>query len=517
MNFLKSFGIFSFFTLLSRIFGLVRDIVNARMLGANEFSDAFFAAFRLPSLFRSLFAEGAMNVAFIPIFNKNFDCPKKQQNFTNKIFTILAFWLVLFCIIAYFFMPQIFWILAPGFAKRDIETFDLGIKLARIMFPFLFFISITALLGSILQTKHRFFPSAAYPIIMNCILIAASFIPQYPVFLSLSWGVLVAGFVQMIFLYICAIYYKIEIPKINLKFWEKDFFDPEIKIFFKKFLPAILTTCITRIGITIDTIFASMTIGAISFIYYADRLYQMPLSLIGTTISVVILPSLSKALKNQNTSEIHQAQQKIFEFALILILPATIGLSLMSKSICKLLFGAKFGLESLNNTSLFLSLIALSLPFNVLNNIFNSIFCAHGKVSKITQFAFFSLLTNVILNAILFQLINFYSVAIATCAGSILNIVLLFRYSIKHQFIQIESHIFNKFKKIIILNLLIIILIIIGNFIYNKYINDFSLLASIFIITQITIIIVLYFISLYLMKYRISYFKKLIFDKPNET
>lgn len=514
MSFLKNFGIFTFFTLISRIFGLIRDIINARVLGANEISDAFFVAFRLPNLFRSIFAEGAMNSAFIPIFSKNFNSDNDANRFARKIYSILVFLLIFFCLLAYIFMPNILYIIAPGFLKNNSdELFLSSVHFARIMFPFLFFISLTALFGSILQTKNKFFPSSAYPIIMNIILILASFIPylfkKITPQISLSYGVLLSGFLQMIFLIISAKIYKIELPKIQ-NIFSKLFFDEDVKIFFKRFLPAIFTTCITRIGITIDTIFASFVPSAVSYIYYADRLYQMPLSIIGTAISSIVLPAFSKALKDKSIDEIRIAQEKITEFALILILPASIGLFFMSNQICFLLFGEKFGQVALSKTSIFLSIISIALPFNVFNNILNSIFFANGKTLKITQFAILTLLFNVILNAILFRFFSFYSVAIATSASSIFNMFLLIFYAINHSLLFLNKDFLIKIKKIFLINLFILCLTSsISFFIFKINFNN-KIYLNLFSILEICIIILLYFYIIYKKtNYKINYFKKI--------
>jgi putative peptidoglycan lipid II flippase len=519
MSFLKNFGIFTFFTLISRIFGMIRDVINARVLGASELSDAFFVAFRLPNLFRGIFAEGAMNSAFIPILNRNFDNKNDSQRFIRKIYSILFISLIFVCILSYIFMPNIINILAPGFSKQNIDyIFNSCVSMARIMFPFLFFISITALFGSILQTNNKFFPTASYPIIMNIVLIIASFVPYFiqnlkPSF-SLAYAVTIAGFLQMIFLIICAKIYKINMPSLSLNFFSKNFFDSDIKDFFKKFFPAVLTTCITRISITIDTIFASFVPQAVSFIYYADRLYQMPLSLIGTAISSVILPIFSKELKNNRTEEeILKAQEKILQFALILILPAFLGLCIMSKQICILLFGLNFGDIELSKTSLFLSILSISLPFNVLNNIFNSFFFSHGKTFKITIFALISLFSNIILNIIFFKLISFYSVAIATLISSVINNFLLFYEGKKHKIILLNKNIFKKIKNIIFLNILTFLLLI-TMLIISSYIQPLNYIYNnMLTIFEILFIIIIYFFILYKrMNYRFSFFKKLFSD-----
>ena len=527
-SFLRSFSIFSFFTLISRLFGFARDVINARVLGVGHLSDAFFVAFRLPNLFRSLFAEGAMNSAFIPIYSKKLaNGEDDSPQFIGKILFIFGVFLLFFCIIAEISMPFILSAIAPGFNNAESsEYFLIAIELGRIMFPFLFFIGLTAILCCTAQSHHKFGPSSAYPIIMNIALIIASFLPFLMPAYILSYGVIVSGILQLIFLIFSIKYYKISIlmPK-----FDKNFFNCDIKHFFRKLLPSILTCSVTRIGITIDTMIASTTVGAVSYIYYSDRLYQFPLALIGVTISTVLLPSLSTIVaKLQKYKDEHDeegyddlskkfatVQARIFEFAFILVLPSTIGLYLMSEDICSLLFGsAKFGKEAIIETGVFLSMLSLALPANILNNILNSILFSHHITKFATKAAIYSLIINLIVNFGLFYVFKYgyKSIAIATIVSSYFNCLLLLVFCKKNKYIStIED--FSRIKYIFFTNIFLAFIIGVMNIFKEYFLIQFSFKWKIFVILEIFLIINIYFLMLGRKdKFKMQDFKRLFID-----
>jgi putative peptidoglycan lipid II flippase len=527
-SFLRSFSIFSFFTLISRLFGFVRDVINARVLGVGYLSDAFFVAFRLPNLFRSLFAEGAMNSAFIPIYSKKIaNNEEDSPQFLGKILFIFGVFLLIFCIIAEISMPLILSFIAPGF--DDVESrkyFLIAIELSRIMFPFLFFIGLTAILCCVAQSHHKFMPSGAYPIIMNLVLIIASFIPFFDPVYALSYGVIISGVLQLIFLIIFIRYYKISIlfPK-----FDKNFFNYDIKHFFRKLFPSILTCSVTRIGITIDTMIASTTVGAVSYVYYSDRLYQLPLALIGVAMSTVLLPSLSKIVgkiqkcKDEDEKDIHEdltkkfqsIQGRIFEFAFILVLPSTIGLYLMSEDICALLFSsAKFGKNAIIETGAFLSLLSLALPANILNNILNSILFSHHITKFATKAATYSLIVNLVINFGLFYLFKYgyKAIAIATIVSSYFNFFLLLIFCKKNKYIFTIDD-FSRMKYIFFTNIFITFVIGILNIFKEYFLIQFSFKWKVFVVIQIILVVSIYFLILgYENKFTIKDFKKLFID-----
>ena len=289
MNLLKSTGTFGFYTIISRLLGYLRDILIAIFLGTGMLADAFFVAFRIPNTFRRLFAEGTFNAAFVPSYSSEITKGKKQSNkFANDIFNLLFLGLLFLTIIIEIFMPAFVSIIAPGFVG-DLEKMELAINLTRITFPFLFFICLASFFSAILNSHNKFAAAAAAPIILNIVLILVLFFSKSlgdQLVYYLSYGVSLAGFLQLIFLYKYASKYY------SLKFSFELKVSNKVKFFFKKLLPSIFSSGVTQINILIGTIIASFQASAVSYLYYADRIYQINLAIAGIAIGVVILLSL---------------------------------------------------------------------------------------------------------------------------------------------------------------------------------------------------------------------------------
>ena len=336
MNLLSSASIFSFFTLISRILGYLRDILIAIFLGASIFADAFFVAFRLPNTFRRLFAEGTFNAAFIP----SYTAAKLKNRNTGKIFAdnVLSFLLLVLIFIvtlAEIFTPYLVYLIAPGFIVDDVK-FNLAVEFTRITFPFLLFVSLSSFFSGILNSNNKFAAAAAAPIILNVVLIISilvSYIQDLNIAKQLSYGVTVAGILQLIFLiYFSFKFYK---PSIKFKFKVTD----KLKIFFKKLLPSIFSSGVTQINILVGTIIASFQSGAVSYLYYADRVYQINLAIAGIAVGTVSLPVLSKALKMKNYLTVSKIQNNSLQLSLLLSIPASLGLIIASEEIINGLFG----------------------------------------------------------------------------------------------------------------------------------------------------------------------------------
>ena len=336
MNIIKSTGTFSFYTLISRISGYFRDILIAIFLGSGPIADAFFVAFRIPNTFRRIFGEGSFNAAFVPSYAKELTKSKKNsENFANKVFSLLTFSLLGLVILVELFMPLFVSLIAPGF-KSDPEKFILATDLTRITFPFILFISLASFFSAILNSNNKFAAASAAPIILNLVLIIillyAKYLDDYLV-IYMSYGVSVAGLIQMIFLILTLKKtYKPQF-KINLNI------DNKTKSFFKKLLPSIFSSGVTQINILIGTIIASFQAGAVSYLYYADRIYQINLAIAGIAIGTVILPKLSSYIAQKKLKNIDLIQNKSFELSLFLSLPAMAGLLIASEEIVSSLFG----------------------------------------------------------------------------------------------------------------------------------------------------------------------------------
>ena len=291
MNLVKSTGTFGFYTIISRLLGYLRDVLIAIFLGTSFLADAFFVAFRIPNTFRRLFAEGTFNAAFVPSYTaelvKN---NSKSTKFANQIFNLLFLGLFFLVLIVEIFMPAFVSLIAPGFVQNE-DKIELAINLTRITFPFLLFVSLSSFFAAILNSHNKFAAASAAPIILNLVLIGILIFGKYlndELIFFLSYGVSIAGLLQLIFLYRFVKKFYV----INLSFKFK--IDNKVKFFFKKLLPSIFSSGVTQINILIGTIIASFQASAVSYLYYADRIYQINLAIAGIAIGVVVLPQLSK-------------------------------------------------------------------------------------------------------------------------------------------------------------------------------------------------------------------------------
>jgi len=296
MNLIKSTGTFSLFTIISRLLGYLRDILAAIFLGTGFLADVFFVAFRIPNTFRRLFSEGTFNAAFIPSYASELAKGKKKaDNFANEVFNFLFLSLLFVVFIVQLFMPLFVSLIAPGFVG-DNEKINLAINLTRITLPFLMFVSLASFFSAILNSHNRFAAAAAAPIILNIILVGVLIFSKLlndSLVYYLSFGVTFAGFLQLIFLYqVAKKYYKSQL-KFTLIVSSK------VKTFFKKLLPSIFSSGVTQINILVGTIIASFQTSAVSYLYYADRIYQINLAIAGIAIGVVVLPQLTKHIQNK--------------------------------------------------------------------------------------------------------------------------------------------------------------------------------------------------------------------------
>ena len=289
MNLIKSTGTFSFFTFLSRILGYIRDFFIAITLGSGPLADAFFVAFRIPNTFRRLFSEGTFNAAFIPSYSSELTKSKKKAtSFANEVFNFLLIGLLVVVLIIEIFMPLFIKLIAPGFTANN-DKLELAILLTRITFPFLFFISLASFFSAILNSYNKFGIAAAAPIILNIILICVLIFETKfgdNIVVTLSYGVSIAGLFQLITLFIFVRKYFNPIIKISFRITKK------VKFFFKKLVPSIFSSGITQINILVGTIIASFEASAVSYLYYADRIYQINLAIAGIAIGTVLLLSL---------------------------------------------------------------------------------------------------------------------------------------------------------------------------------------------------------------------------------
>ena len=425
MNLLTSASIFSFFTLISRILGYLRDILIAIFLGASIFADAFFVAFRLPNTFRRLFAEGTFNAAFIPSYTavklKN---KKTGQKFADNVLSLLLLILIIIVTLAEIFTPYLVYLIAPGFIVDDVK-FNLAIEFTRITFPFLLFVSLSSFFSGILNSNNKFAAAAAAPIILNIVLILSiliSYIQNLNIAKQLSYGVTIAGILQLIFL----IYFSIEFYKPKIKFSFK--ISNKVKFFFKKLLPSIFSSGVTQINILVGTIIASFQSGAVSYLYYADRVYQINLAIAGIAVGTVSLPVLSKAFKTKNFIKVSNIQNKSLQLSLLLSIPASLGLIIASEEIINGLFGyGSFTSKDVELTSDALMYFGYGIVAFALVKVLANFFFVRDNTETPFYISSFIVLLNVVISLTYFNNIGFLIIPIATSISTWAG-VLIFLY-----------------------------------------------------------------------------------------
>ncbi len=472
MNLIAATSTFSFFTLISRLLGYARDILIAIFLGTSLFADAFFVAFRIPNTFRRLFAEGAFNAAFIPSFAGELAKNKKQaHHFAKNIFNILFIALLFFVILAEIFMPQLIYLIAPGF-YQDAEKLNLAINLSRITFPFLFFICLASFFSAILNSYNKFAAAAAAPIILNIILIGTLLFSKKlepSLALNLSYAVSLSGFLQLLIL----LFFVRKNFKLSLDFKIK--INNKIKFFFKKLVPSIFSSGVTQINILVGTIIASFQSGAVSYLYYADRVYQINLAISGIAVGTVMLPQLSKYIKNNNNNQVANLQNRSIELSLFLSIPGAVALLIASKEIVTSLFGyGSFDINSVNNTALAITFFALGVPaFSVLK-IFSNFFFARNDTKLPFYLSIISVILNILISVILFNRVGFIIIPIATSISSWINVCLHYYFIKKRNLHNFDSKFTYKFPRILLSVVVmgLILYLLLGTFsdkfIYNE-------------------------------------------------
>ena len=483
MNLIKSTGTFGFFTIISRLLGYLRDILIAIFLGTGFFADVFFVAFRIPNTFRRLFAEGTFNAAFVPSYTSQLVKSKSgSHKFANDIFNLLFLSLLFLVLIIQLFMPLFVSLIAPGFVENS-KKVELAITLTRITFPFLMFVSLSSFFSAILNSHNKFAAASAAPIILNIVLIGilifGKFIDDKLVY-YLSYGVSIAGFLQLIFLYkfVC----KYFLIKFNFNFSINN----KVKLFFKKLLPSIFSSGVTQINILIGTIIASFQASAVSYLYYADRIYQINLAIAGIAIGVVILPQLSKHVNLKKPKKILFIQNKALELSMFLSLPASIALLIGSEEIISALFGyGSFSQEAVFNSAKALYYFSIGLPAFAMIKVFSTFFFANHDTKTPFFISLISVILNILISIYYFKSVGFIIIPIATTISSWFNSIILFFYLKKRNLFSFNDVFMIRFIKIILASFMMglffkyLISIFEHQLAYEYYLKSFYLILTV--------------------------------------
>ncbi len=445
-NFLRSFSIMSFLTFISRILGYVRDLIFAFALGATPGADSFLLAFRMPNFFRRLFAEGAINNSLVPLFIdiKKSQGKEKAELFIGKFLSILFLFLLFTVIICEIFMAYIIAFLAPGFSESLLEKTTF---LAKIMFPYLIFISISSLLGGLLNANSRYALWSFSPIILNLLMVLAmlySFFNSFITELALSWSVIIAGVIQLASLYYWTRKQKIKVTFVYPKFTF------EIKKLFSLLIPNVLSGGIVQINQFVGIIFASSISGAISWLYYADRIVQLPLGIFIISITTIMLTVLSK----EKVNEASKIQKINSSFMLILTITflCVVGLLVISDLIVDVLFKrGKFGYGDAKATSDAIVMYAIGLPAFGLIKLFSTIFFSRQNTTIPFYISIMSMILNIYLLFLLVDELGHLGIALSLSLTSWFNALVLYILLHYRGYWYIKRNIlYNIFKLIIV-------------------------------------------------------------------
>jgi len=485
MNLVKSTGTFGFYTIISRLLGYLRDVLIAIFLGTSFLADTFFVAFRIPNTFRRLFAEGTFNAAFVPSYTSQLVKSKsKSAMFANSIFNLLFLGLLSLTLVIELFMPAFVSLIAPGFTE-DTQKIKLAIDLTRITFPFLMFVSLSSFFAAILNSHNKFAAASAAPIILNIVLIGILFFGKYlgdALIYYLSYGVSIAGLLQLVFLY--KFVRKFYLVKLSFKF-KINF---KVKIFFKKLLPSIFSSGVTQINILVGTIIASFQASAVSYLYYADRIYQINLAIAGIAIGVVVLPQLSKHIYLKKKDKILKIQNKALELSMFLSLPASIALLVGSEEIISALFGyGSFDEVAVYNSAKALYFFSLGLPAFALIKVFSTFFFANHDTKTPFYISLISVILNIIISVYYFKSIGFIIIPIATTISSWFNSIILFIYLKNRNLFMFNKIFLLRFSKIFFASIMTgiffkyLISIFENMLVYSYHFKSFYLIFSVFL------------------------------------
>lgn len=408
-------------TLLSRILGFARDVMIAAFLGTGPMAQAFIVAFSLPNMFRRFFAEGAFNMAFVPMFSKKLEADDDPLGFARDAFSGLATILIIFTVIAMFAMPWLVWAMASGFVG-DVR-FDLSVTYGRIAFPYILFISLAALLSGILNAKRRFTAAAAAPVLLNIIFIVALVCSStfgFDIGLTLAWMVPIAGVAQLALVWVAAKRAGFAlIPK-------RPVLTPDLKRLAIIAAPAILAGGVVQINLLVGRQVASQFDSAVAWLYNADRLYQLPLGVVGIAIGVVLLPELARRLQAGDDAGGQDAFSRAGEISLALTIPAAVALVVIPLPLIEVLFQrGKFGPDDSAATAAAVQIYGLGLPAFVLQKVYQPLFFARADTKRPFYYAVAAMIINAALAIGLAPTIGYLAAAIGATVASWGMVVLL--------------------------------------------------------------------------------------------
>jgi putative peptidoglycan lipid II flippase len=453
-------------------------VMMANVIGTGLVAQAFVVAFRFPNLFRTLFAEGAFNSAFVPLFAKRLEADGAESagRFAEDVMSVLFSWLLAFTALAIIAMPLFIFLIASGFAA-DPQKFDLSVSLTRIAFPYLLFMSLTALFSGVLNSLHRFAAAAVAPILLNLIMVTMLLYVNFMGWgdsprtgYALATGVLIAGIVQLTLVWTACVragmVLRLRLPRLS----------PGVKRLLWLTVPGVIAGGITQVNLLVATQIASMFDRAVSYIYYADRIYQLPLGVVGVAIGVVLLPDLSRKLRSGEGILAMSVHNRALELALFFTLPAAIALMIISRPIIFSLFehGA-FGRSDSLATASALWAFAAGLPAFVLIKVFAPGFFAREDTATPMRFALVSVLVNFSCAVSLSYVWRHVGIAAATAIAAWVNASLLGLTLLRRGHFTPDAQLRRRLPLMLLCGLLMAAVLIIGRYLSSEiYLEDTS-------------------------------------------
>ena len=502
-------------TFISRISGFLRDVIFASYFGAGSSTDAFFVAFKIPNFFRRLFAEGAFIQSFVPILN-DYKINRQQdlKKFISYVQGNLSLILIIIVSMGIIFSDQVIGTFAPGFEHSD-KRFNLSSDMLKITFPYLFFISLTAMSAGIFNTYDKFLLPSITPVLLNISLIMfaifASSLIQEPI-MSLAYGVLVAGILQ----------YLIQIPslvKMDLFVMPRISFKFEgVNRVLKLMLPAMLGTAVVQINLIIDSIVASLLVaGSISWLYYSDRLVELPLGVFGIAIATVILPKLSEKYSKNSMTEYSEMIRKAIKIAIVFSLPAMFGLLVLAEHIISTLFQyGNFKFTDTLMSSLSLLAYSVGLPAFILMKVLLTGFFSRQDTLTPVKYGAIAVMFNIAMNL---SVVIYYMnkpfqgahalLALATSLSAWLQVILLYR-RLKREGVVDDNCLINRdFSKSLLSSIFMSLLLIFLVPELNKWISYEYYLRGLYLIIYIVLGALTYFLSMKIFK---TNFRRMIYE-----
>ena len=436
-------------TMASRVLGFARDILIARFLGTQGVPEAFFVAFRFPNLFRRLVAEGAFTAAFVPMFSGRLETEGKGAalRFAEETLAILVMVLAVFTVVCEIAMPWLMVVIAPGFLD-DAETFDLAVLFTRLTLPYLLFMALVALYGGVLNSVYRFAAVAAAPVLLNIILIAV-LVVSGDLFPSaghaLSWGVAGAGAAQFLSLVFAA-----HRAGLTLRL-PRPRFNADMRRLFALMVPGAIGAGVTQINLLIGTIIASFIPGAVSYLYYGERIYQFPLGVIGIAIGTALLPDLSRKLRGGEHEAAQASLNRAIEVSMLITVPAAAALIAIPGAVVTVMFQyGRFGAADTAATAAALAAFATGLPAYVLIKVLSPGFFAREDTRTPVIYAAIGVAVNIVLSLLLFRPLGHVGIAIATAVAAWVNAGLLGATLVRRRYLHGDSKLFSRLPRIVL-------------------------------------------------------------------